>query len=72
MTRRPKCPGWNRIFSSTTLPTIETSQEQVLVTCPDLAVVVCREETSLAIHSNRGDTTWPLESLGPRPDMYIL
>ncbi|CAL1141305.1 unnamed protein product [Cladocopium goreaui] len=38
--------SWNRIFSSSTLPSIQISKEQVLVTCEDMAVVVCQEETS--------------------------
>ena len=29
--------GWNRIFSSSTLPSIQISKEQVLVTCEDMA-----------------------------------
>ena len=37
-------PGWNRIFSSSTLPSIQISKEQVLVTCEDMAVVVCQED----------------------------
>lgn len=37
--------GWNRIFSSSTLPSIQISKEQVLVTCEDMAVVVCQEDT---------------------------
>ncbi|CAJ1425093.1 unnamed protein product [Effrenium voratum] len=38
--------SFNRIFLSPTLPTITISQEEVLVTSEDMAVVVCKEETS--------------------------
>ncbi|CAK9115773.1 unnamed protein product [Durusdinium trenchii] len=38
--------SWNRIFSSSTLPTLQITDERVLVTSGDMAIVVCKEETS--------------------------
>lgn len=39
--------GWNRIFSSSTLPTLQITDERVLVTSGDMAIVVCKEDSCL-------------------------